>query len=96
MPTKSKFYKDNYIQKLFKDKLGSTRRINFENLGLLNEAMNLNINRKTYGTCKIVNDIVKKTLGERKKLMCDRCKIIGHDESNCEYYLSSNLQATDI
>ena len=82
MLTKSRLYKKNYIQKLFEDKLGNARRINFENLGLLIEAMNLNICRKTNGTTKIVNDIVNKTLGERKKLTCDKCKIIGHDESN--------------
>lgn len=83
MPTKCKLYKNNYILKLFRDKLGNARRINFENLGLLNEAMNLNINRITNNPSKIINDIVKKTLGERRHLICDRCKIIGHDESNC-------------
>lgn len=83
MPTKTKMYKNNYIQKLFKDKLGNARRINLKNLALLDDAMNLNICRKTPYTSKIVNDIVKKTLGERRHLRCDRCKIIGHDESNC-------------
>ncbi len=79
MLTKSKLYKNNYIQKLFRDKLGNVRQINFDNLGLLNEVMNLNINRKTNNSSKIINDIVKKTLGERKHLMCDECQIIGHE-----------------